>query len=140
MRGVIHWIGRLTRAVGLSRRPTRQAFVVERLEPRQMLAADCFFIMEIGPADVETSEQYAASSYADTWQPESVRYESARYESARYDVAPSGAEPVGDSVLGQVDEYYLIYLDDVLDEIGELFEVQETTFGDFDDLNFAWFS
>ncbi|MCL4202736.1 MAG: hypothetical protein KJ000_09585 [Pirellulaceae bacterium] len=135
MRGVINWFGRLTRAVGRSHRPTRQAFVVERLEPRQMLAADCFFIVEIGPSDVETSEQYAASSYADTWQPESVRY-----ESARYDVAPNDAESAGDSVLGQVDEYYLIYLDDVLDEIGELFEVQETTFGDFDDLNFAWFS
>jgi hypothetical protein len=43
-------------------------------------------------------------------------------------------------VLDDIEEYYLIYLEDVLDEIGELLEIQETAFGDFDDLNFSWFS
>jgi hypothetical protein len=135
MRGVINWLSRLTRVVGLSDRPARQAFVVERLEPRQMLAVDCFFIVEVGPSDLETSEQYAVGSYADTWQPESVSY-----EAPRFDAAPYESESTGVSVLDEVEEYYLIYLDDVLDDIGELYEIQETAFGDFDDLNFAWFS
>jgi hypothetical protein len=130
MSGLIDWLRRFGQMVGLPAKPSRQALVVERLEPRQMLAVDCFFMVEIRPAELDFHEACVADTYVAPWASEGVR-----------DAEDGYAEDLtGGSVLDDLEEYYLIYLEDVLDEIGELWEVQETSFGAFDDLNFSWFS
>jgi hypothetical protein len=130
MRGFLNWLSRLGRVAGLPTRVARQSLLVERLEPRQMLAVDCFFMVEIRPVELESGEQYSTCAHVDAWQVEHEADEALQY-----------AWPLtGRSILDEVEEYYLILLEDVLEDIGELFEGQETAFGDFDDLNFSWFS
>jgi hypothetical protein len=104
--------------------------VVERLEPRQMLAVDCFFMVEIHPAEMEFNEHCTVGVFADSLPSE-------RLDGVGVLCASNLS---GGSVLDDIEDYYLIYLEDVLDEIGELLEIQETAFGDFDDLNLSWFS
>ena len=96
-----------------------------------MLAVDCFFMVEVHPAEMEFSEPHTAGAYVDSFPSESM----GSAGGVLY-----AADLSGGSVLDDIDEYYLIYLEDVLDEIGELLEIQETAFGGFDDLNFSWFS
>jgi hypothetical protein len=131
----MQWLSGLARVTGWSQRPACQALVVERLEPRQMLAVDCLFIAEIASSDLEVSEQYAIGSVAGVWQEESLSDASTRYEPQ-----PSQPSLPAASLLDELGEYYLIHLEDVLDEIGQIFEVREDAFGDFEDMNFSWFS
>jgi hypothetical protein len=130
MRGFIDWLLHLGRVTGSQNKAVGHSLVVERLEPRQMLAVDCFFMVEVHPAEMEYNEHCTAGTYVDSMPSERLD-----------DVGVLCATNLSSgSVLDDIEEYYLIYLEDVLDEIGELLEIQETAFGDFDDLNFSWFS
>jgi hypothetical protein len=130
MRGFIDWLMHLGRATRWQTRAAGQSLVVERLEPRQMLAVDCFFMVEVHPAEMEFNEHCTAGTYVDSLPSEALGNAGM--------LAASNLS--GGSVLDDIEEYYLIYLEDVLDEIGEFLEIQETAFGDFDSLNFSWFS
>jgi hypothetical protein len=110
MRGFIDWLLCLRRASCWQKKVACQSLVVERLEPRQMLAVDCFFMVEVHPAEMEFNEHCTAGTYVDSLPSE-------RLGDAGVLCAGNLS---GGSVLDDIEEYYLIYLEDVLDEIGEL--------------------
>ena len=144
MRLFWEWLGYLGRmAAAWPAGSTRQALVVERLEPRQMLAADCFFMVEVHRAELDSGASYEDASY-ETGAFIEGSVDDSPYEDSGSDVPWNAAEPevseLGGSVLDDIGDYYLIYLEEILDDIGQIWEVKDTAFGAFDDLNFSWFS
>ena len=131
MRVLFDWLRCLGRVAGLKQGSNRRGLLVERLEPRQMLAADCFFMVEIFPTDSACDEPFAQESYVSSWTWE---------ESGWNEASPRLIADSDGSVFQDFDEYYLVHLEDVLDEIGQLHEVRETSFGSFDHEDFPWFS
>ncbi len=137
----LDYLGRMAAAWPAS--SARQALVVERLEPRQMLAADCFFMVEVHPAELDNGASFEDASYeAGAFIGAAV--DDSSYEDSGADVAWNASEldgsELGGSVLDDIGDYYLIHLEEILDDIGQMWEVRDTAFGAFDDLNFSWFS
>lgn len=130
-------------AVTWSADSSRQALVVERLEPRQMLAADCFFMVEVHPAELDFGACYEQASYEtgeclDVWGDDLP--DGGAGTDIPWQVSGSDAVELSHSVLDNIGDYYLIYLEEILDDIGQIWEARDTAFGAFDDLNFSWFS
>ncbi len=130
MKGVWDWLlGRMEHATPRRGRSSCRGFVVERLEPRQMLAADCLFLVEIPPPREDCGS--FEDCVVDAWQPEGFLWTDAHDHSEVH---------AGTSVRDGLEEYYLIHLEDVIEEIGQLYEVCERGFDDFDYEGLTWFS
>jgi hypothetical protein len=122
MRGKLKWLRRFGWVIDSSSTSRHRSFSVERLEPRQMLAADCFFIVEASPHEANPGDEGLCDEFVESWQ---LRDSSLpAFESTSFQTD----DPSED----HFEDYYLIHLEDVIDEIGELFEVQDTSWGDFD--------
>ncbi len=108
-----------------------------------MLAADCFFMVEVHPAELDIEASYDDASYetgvfVDASVDDSLHADSG--SNAPWHVSEPDVSESGPSILDDIGDYYLIYLDEILDEIGQIWEARDTAFGAFDDLNFSWFS
>lgn len=108
-----------------------------------MLAADCFFMVEVHPAELDNGASFEDASY-ETGAFIGAAVDDSPYEDSGADVAWNASEldvsELGGSVLDDIGDYYLIHLEEILDDIGQIWEVRDTAFGAFDDLNFSWFS